>query len=89
MSTLQTVQVKPSEVKVSDVIFAYGVKFKVKEVLVRDDREGTRYHESGKVYCCIADGIENVNRSGVFPQVWMKDFNLQGNDNRTFAKVVA
>lgn len=85
---MKTIQVKPSEVKAGDKLFAYGVIFQVKEVLERNDSEGTKYHPSGKVYCCIADGIENVDRSGVFPQAWMKDFNLQGNDNRTHFKVV-
>lgn len=84
----QTVQAKPSEIKAGDKIFAYGIIFQVKEVLERNDSEGAKYHPSGKVYCCISDGIEDVDTAGVFPQAWMKDFNLQGNDNRTFSKVV-
>lgn len=85
---LKTIKILPSQVKVGDKLFAYGIIFQVKEVIERDDSEGTRYHSSGKIYCCIADGIEDVDKSGFFPQSWMKDFNLQGNDNRTHLKVV-
>lgn len=88
LNMINTVQVLPSQVKVGDKLFAYGCIFQVKEVLERNDSEGTRYHPSGKFYCCIADVIENVDRAGAFPQAWMKDFNLQGNDNRTHFKVV-
>lgn len=84
----QYIHIKPSEIKTGDKIFAYGIIFQVKQVLERNDLEGTKYHPSGKLYCCISDAIENVGSAGVFPQDWMKDFNLQGNDNRTFQKVV-
>lgn len=85
---MKTEQVKPSQIKAGDKVLAYGAIWKIKKVLERNDSEGTRYHPSGKVYCCIADAMENYNRSGYFPQDWMVDFNLQGNDNRTFTKVL-